>query len=79
MRDVAVRKMRAALEGLFIEGLKTNMPLLKVILSEEKFCEGIYTTNYIKEIAPQDRVKTDFNHLRFYEFLAGIEARRMGI
>lgn len=79
VRDVAVRKMRAALDGLFIEGLKTNMPLLKVILSEEKFCEGIYTTNYIKEIAPQDRVKTDFNHLRFYEFLAGIEARRMGI
>ncbi|EQC46855.1 acetyl/propionyl/methylcrotonyl-CoA carboxylase subunit alpha [Bacteriovorax sp. Seq25_V] len=79
IRDVAVRKMRAALDGLFIEGLKTNMPLLKVILREQKFCEGIYTTNYIKEIAPQECVKTDFNHLRFYEVLAGVEARRMGI
>lgn len=79
VRDVAVRKMRAALEGLFIEGLKTNKPLLQEILREEKFCEGNYSTNYISEIAPQDRVDTSFNHKRFYTVLAGVEARRMGI
>jgi acetyl-CoA carboxylase biotin carboxylase subunit len=79
VRDVAVRKMRAALDGLFIEGLKTNMPLLKVILEEEKFCEGDYSTNYISTIAPQERVDTSFKHDRFYSVLAGVEARRMGI
>ncbi|OIQ15740.1 MAG: hypothetical protein BM556_17455 [Bacteriovorax sp. MedPE-SWde] len=79
VRDVALRKMRAALDGLFIEGLKTNKPLLKEILKEEKFCEGDYSTSYIKEIAPQDKVDTSFNHHRFYTVLAGVEARRMGI
>jgi len=79
VRDVAVRKMRAALNGLFIEGLKTNIPLLKEILREENFCNGNYSTAYIKEVAPQDRVSTEFNHHRFYTILAGVEARRMGI
>ncbi len=79
VRDVAIRKMRAALDGLFIEGLKTNKPLLKVILDEDVFCEGQYSTNYIKEVAPQDSIDTAFKHQRFYEILAGVEARRMGI
>lgn len=79
IRDVAIRKMKAALDGLFIEGLKTNKPLLKEILNEKVFCEGHYSTNYIKEVAPQDRVDTSFKHQRFYEILAGVEARRMGI
>ena len=52
---------------------------LKEILKEEKFCEGIYSTNYIKEVAPQERIDTSFKHLKFYEILAGVEARRMGM
>ena len=79
VRDIAIRKMRAALNGLFIEGLKTNKPLLKEILRDKNFCEGPYTTNYIKDVAPQNNIDTSFNHLRFYEVLASVEARKMGI
>jgi len=78
-RKVALRKMRAALDGLLIEGLKTNVPLLEVILDEENFILGKYTTNYITEVKPQEKIKAEFNHLRVYQTLAGIEARRMGI
>ena len=55
-RDVAVRKIRAALDGLILEGLKTNIPLLKVIMDEENFKKGQYTTHYIASVKPQDKV-----------------------
>jgi acetyl/propionyl-CoA carboxylase alpha subunit len=79
VRDVAIRKLRAALNGLYIEGLKTNIPLHKVILEDEQFVGGHYTTNFIKERNPQAKVGTDFEYRRFYEMFAGIEARRMGM
>ncbi len=77
-RKVALRKMKAALNGLFIEGLKTNIPLHKVILENEKFQSGNYSTNFIKDENPQSKIDTNFDHLRFYKMLATIEARRMG-
>lgn len=55
-REVAIRKARAALDGLILEGLKTNVPLLKVILDEENFRNGHYTTHYIASIKPQEKV-----------------------
>jgi acetyl/propionyl-CoA carboxylase alpha subunit len=55
-RAVALRKVRAALDGLVLEGLKTNIPLLKVILDEEQFRAGHYTTHYISSVKPQDKV-----------------------
>ena len=79
VRDVAVRKMRAALDGLFIEGLKTNRPLLQVILDNENFINGNYSTDFIRVENPQAKVETDLNHMRFYKMLAGVEARRMGM
>ncbi len=55
-RAVAVRKVRAALDGLLLDGLKTNIPLLKVILDEESFKAGQYTTHYIAGVKPQEKV-----------------------
>jgi biotin carboxylase len=55
-RAVAIRKVRAALDGLLLDGLKTNIPLLKVILDEESFKKGEYTTHYIAGVKPQERV-----------------------
>ena len=77
-RNVAIRKMKAALDGLFIEGLKTNVPLHLTILKNDKFIEGVYSTNFIKEECPQEKVDTNFDHLKMYKMLATIEARRMG-
>jgi len=78
IREVAVRKMRAALDGLLIEGLKTNIPLHKVIMNEENFIKGHYSTNYIATIKPQDKVDTSMDFVAVYKKIAGVEARRMG-
>lgn len=55
-RLVVIRKMRTALKGLYIEGSKTNVPLHEIIMQEENFVAGQYTTNYIADVAPQDSV-----------------------
>lgn len=57
-REVALRKIKSALEGLSIEGIKTNIPLHKIILNEENFIQGSYTTNYINLIKPQEKVQS---------------------
>ena len=51
----------------------------KVILKEENFINGVYSTAYIGTIKPQEQVKTDFNYMRIFHKLAGIEANRMGL
>jgi acetyl-CoA carboxylase biotin carboxylase subunit len=79
IRDVAIRKMKAALKGLYIEGLKNNIPLHKVVMDDPHFIEGSYTTNYINEIAPQDRIEKDINYVSIYRKLAAAEARNMGM
>jgi acetyl/propionyl-CoA carboxylase alpha subunit len=79
IREVAMRKMRAALDGLLIEGLKTNIPLHKVILKDEPFIRGNYTTKYIEEFKPQDRVNVELQPEGIYKILAGVEARQMGL
>ena len=48
-RQIALRKMKAALSGLLIEGLKTNVPLHKVILENQKFIDGNYSTKFIEK------------------------------
>ncbi|MGZ3807813.1 MAG: acetyl-CoA carboxylase biotin carboxylase subunit [Bacteriovorax sp.] len=79
VREVAVRKMKAALDGLLIEGLKTNIPLHKVIMNEENFNKGHYSTNYISTVKPQEKVDTSMDFIAVYKKIAGIEARRMGL
>ena len=78
-RDVAMRKMRAALEGLLIEGLKTNVPLLKVILRNETFSKGNYSTNFIEKEKPQNQIEKDINIQDIFKKLAIIEARKIGL
>jgi acetyl/propionyl-CoA carboxylase alpha subunit len=79
VRDVAIRKMRAALDGVYIEGLKNNIPLHKVIMDDSIFKEGQYTTNFIKEVAPQDKICTEMDLDSIYLKLAAAEARNMGM
>ena len=79
VRDVAIRKMKAALNGLYIEGLKNNIPLHHAILNHKKFKEGNYSTNFIAEERPQDQVKRDMNYKALFEKLASVEVKRMGM
>ncbi|MBT6325590.1 MAG: ATP-grasp domain-containing protein [Bdellovibrionales bacterium] len=78
-RSIAIRKMTAALDGLLIEGLKNNIPLLKVIIQHDDFVKGDYSTSFIEEKNPQSKIDKTFDHKKFYKVLAGVEARRMGM
>lgn len=76
-REVAVRKVRAALDGLSIEGIKTNIALHKVILDEEVFRSGNYSTHYIGNIKPQDKVAPVEQIEEFMKRVAAIEMNQL--
>ncbi|HXH30939.1 MAG TPA: biotin carboxylase N-terminal domain-containing protein [Bacteriovoracaceae bacterium] len=77
-REVALRKVRNALEGLLIDGIKTNIPLHKVILDEESFRKGHYSTAYIEKVRPQDRVPPKEDIKAFMVKVASIEMNNLG-
>jgi acetyl-CoA carboxylase biotin carboxylase subunit len=77
-REVALRKVKNAVEGLVIEGIKTNIALHKVILSEETFIKGKYSTNYIGTVRPQDKVAAKENIEDFMVRIAAIEMNQVG-
>ena len=77
-REVALRKVRNALDGLIIDGIKTNCALHRVILDEANFREGHYTTNYIGKIKPQETVAPKENIEAFMLKVAAIEMNQMG-
>ncbi len=72
-REVALRKIQSALDGLVIEGIKTNIALHRVILNEENFRKGKYSTNYIGTVKPQDKVPAKEDLTAFMIKVAGIE------
>lgn len=72
-REVALRKVRSALDGLIIDGIKTNIALHKVILDEPTFKKGEYSTAYIGKIRPQEKVASKENIEAFMLKIAGIE------
>ena len=47
-REEAIRKMRAALCELVIEGIQTNIDLHLDILSDPEFGSGLYTTDFLE-------------------------------
>ena len=77
IREVAIRKMKAALEGLCLEGLKTNIPLHKEILRNESFLKGNYSTNFLTQERPQNNITTDIQYDTIFKKLAGIEANNI--
>ncbi len=46
-RSAAVQRMREALDMYVVEGVKTNIPLLKDILQHPEFLSGSYTTGFL--------------------------------
>lgn len=47
-RNDAINKLYQYLGKVKIKGISTNIPLLKKILKDEKFCDGHYDTNYFQ-------------------------------
>lgn len=58
-RKVALRKGLDALRGTALNGVKTNLSLHEIITQEENFVAGKYTTNYISEINPMDKIESN--------------------
>ena len=48
-RDLAIARMRRALEMIVIEGIKTTIPLHLKIMNDEKFQRGDFSTKFMEE------------------------------
>ncbi len=48
-RDVAISRMRRALEMMVVEGIKTTIPLHLKIMNDEKFQRGDFSTKFMEE------------------------------
>ena len=48
-RELAIARMRRALEMMVIEGIKTTIPLHQKIMADEKFQRGDFSTKFMEE------------------------------
>ena len=48
-REEAIRKMRSALSELVIYGITNNSDMHLELISEDKFDDGTYTTDFLKD------------------------------
>jgi acetyl/propionyl-CoA carboxylase alpha subunit len=48
-RDEAILRMKRAINELIIEGITTNIPFHQVVLADEEFNSGWYTTDFIEK------------------------------
>ncbi len=48
-RDLAIARMRRALEMMVVEGIKTTIPLHIKIMNDEKFQKGDFSTKFMEE------------------------------
>ncbi|CAI7800320.1 unnamed protein product, partial [Closterium sp. NIES-53] len=51
-RDAAIDKMEYALDRYYIEGIESNIPFLRCIVSHPAFASGNITTNFIQDNFP---------------------------
>jgi pyruvate carboxylase subunit A len=56
-RNEAIQRMKRALWEYKITGIKTNIPFHEVVLNNEYFVKGDYTTHFIPERNILDEVK----------------------
>ncbi|CCU71900.1 biotin carboxylase N-terminal domain-containing protein [Thalassolituus oleivorans] len=56
-RNDTIKKLRTYLEQVRITGVCTNIPLLKRVLDDEVFCNGVYDTTYLPQFL--DRIDVD--------------------
>lgn len=56
-RREAISKLKRALEETVIEGVKTNLPFLKILFEEKDFLEGNFTTDFIETHKILEKIK----------------------
>ncbi len=48
-RAEAMVRMREALEGTYVEGISTNLPLLRALFEDEAFAQGERDIHYLEQ------------------------------
>jgi acetyl/propionyl-CoA carboxylase alpha subunit len=56
-RKEAILRLKRALEETIIEGIKTNIPFFKVLLEDEDFLTGNFTTEFIEKKKLLEKIK----------------------
>ncbi|AMQ07843.1 acetyl-CoA carboxylase biotin carboxylase subunit [Sporosarcina psychrophila] len=56
-RNKALKKMNQALNEFKIEGIKTNLSLLKDIINDPKFIDGEYTTHFLETRSLKEKIR----------------------
>lgn len=73
-REIAIRRLRRALDEYSLTGIKTNIPLHKCILDEPKFKDGTYTTQFFEKDFSGQKDLFRFLDDRMFLITAAIEA-----
>jgi acetyl-CoA carboxylase biotin carboxylase subunit len=58
-RRAAISRMRRALDMMIVEGIKTNIPLHKKVLEDEKFIQGQIDTGFMNRYDPKLRSRSN--------------------
>jgi acetyl-CoA carboxylase biotin carboxylase subunit len=56
-RDLAIARMKRALEAMVVEGIKTTIPLHMKIMDDAKFRSGDFSTSFMEEFLQQNAAK----------------------
>lgn len=73
-RDEAVLKLKIALEEFFVEGVKTNLPLLRGVLDSPEFIRGDLTTDFLGNPDNRQRIVEGIKSERDAEVAALVAA-----
>lgn len=55
-RELAIARMRRALEAMVVEGIKTTIPLHLKIMNDERFQSGNFSTKFMEELSSGNKV-----------------------
>jgi len=56
-RELAIARMKRALEAMVVEGIKTTIPLHLKIMNDENFQKGNFSTKFMEEFAAKRQAK----------------------
>jgi acetyl-CoA carboxylase biotin carboxylase subunit len=56
-REQAMARMRIALSEMVVEGIQTNIPLHRELLSDTRFVRGAVTIHYLEQKLSQEQKK----------------------
>ena len=56
-RDLAIARMRRALDAMVIEGIKTTIPLHLKIMDNPDFQAGNFSTRFMEEFLAKNKVR----------------------